>query len=133
MVRGFKEFLLRGNVVDLAVAVVIGAAFAAIVQALVDGLINPLIAAIFGESSLAGVGNFTLNGAEFSIGLILDSAMNFLFVAAGVYFVIVLPFTKLQERRKRGEEPVEEVVAEDTELLRDIRDLLASRSESVER
>jgi large conductance mechanosensitive channel len=128
MFRGFKEFLLRGNVIDLAVAVVIGLAFQQIVQALVDGLINPLIAAIFGETDLSGVWRFELNEAVFSVGLILDAALNFVFVAAGIYFVIVLPFAKLQERRRRGEEPVE-AVPEDTALLREIRDLLASRSE----
>ena len=105
MLKGFKEFIMRGNVVDLAVAVVIGAAFGKIVTALVDGLINPLIAAIFGKTDISGVWSFTINNAEFSIGLILQAVLNFLFVAAAIYFLIVMPLNKLAERRARGEEP----------------------------
>lgn len=127
MIDGFKKFLLRGNVVDLAVAVVIGAAFTAVINGVVKGFINPLIAAIFGEPNLTGVGNFTLNGAAFSIGLILDALLKFLLVAAAIYFVIVLPLNKLNERRQRGQEPEPEAVAEDVALLREIRDLLAER------
>ena len=127
MLKGFKDFVLRGNVVDLAVAVVIGAAFGTIVTALVDGLINPLIAAIFGSPDLTGVGNFPLNGAQFSIGLVLDAAVKFLIIAAAIYFVIVLPMNKLAERRKSGEEPEPEAPSEDVILLTEIRDLLAKR------
>ncbi|TDW87531.1 MULTISPECIES: large conductance mechanosensitive channel protein MscL [Kribbella] len=127
MLKGFKEFVMRGNVVDLAVAVVIGAAFTKIVSALVDGLINPLIAAIFGKADLTGVGNFKINGAQFSIGLILDAALSFLFVAAAVYFFIVLPLNKLAERRKRGQEPEPDPLTTEQELLTEIRDLLRSR------
>lgn len=127
MLKGFKEFIMRGNVVDLAVAVVIGAAFGKIVTALVDGLINPLIAAIFGKPNLAGVWAFEINGAQFSIGLILDAAMNFLFVAAAVYFFIVMPLNKLAERRKRGQEPEPDPLTTEQELLTEIRDLLRAR------
>jgi large conductance mechanosensitive channel len=130
MIDGFKKFLLRGNVVDLAVAVVIGAAFTAVINGLVQGFINPLIAAIFGETDLTGVGNFKLNDADFSIGLILDALLNFVLVAAAIYFVIVLPLNKLNklnERRQRGQEPEPEAVPEDVALLREIRDLLAER------
>jgi large conductance mechanosensitive channel len=127
MIDGFKKFLLRGNVVDLAVAVVIGAAFTAVINGVVQGFINPLIAAIFGETDLTGVGNFKLNGADFSIGLILDALLNFVLVAAAIYFVIVLPLNKLNERRQRGQEPEPEAVPEDVALLREIRDLLAER------
>jgi large conductance mechanosensitive channel len=127
MIDGFKKFLLRGNVVDLAVAVVIGAAFTTVINGVVQGFINPLIAAIFGETDLTGVGNFKLNGADFSIGLILDALLNFVLVAAAIYFVIVLPLNKLNERRQRGQEPEPEVVPEDVALLREIRDLLAER------
>lgn len=127
MIDGFKKFLFRGNVVDLAVAVVIGAAFTAVINGVVQGFINPLIAAIFGEPDLTGVGNFKLNGADFSIGLILDAVLQFVLVAAAIYFVIVLPLNKLNERRQRGQEPEPEVVPEDVALLREIRDLLAER------
>ncbi|MFF0343395.1 large conductance mechanosensitive channel protein MscL [Kribbella sp. NPDC004875] len=129
MLKGFKEFIMRGNVVDLAVAVVIGAAFGKIVTALVDGLINPLVAAIFGKTDISKVWSFKINGATFSIGLILDAALNFLFVAAAVYFFIVMPLNKLAERRKRGQEPEPETtpLTTDQELLSEIRDLLRAR------
>ena len=126
MFKGFKEFIMRGNVVDLAVAVVIGAAFGKIVNALVDGLINPLVAAVFGKTDISKVWSFEINNATFSIGLILDAALNFLFVAAAVYFLIVMPLNKLAERRKRGQEPEPETtpLTTDQELLAEIRDLL---------
>lgn len=127
MLRGFKEFIMRGNVIDLAVAVVIGAAFGKIVNALVDGLINPIIAAIFGKTNLTGVMNFTINDAHFSIGLILDATVNFLCVAAAVYFMIVMPMNKLAERRARGKEPVPDPLTVDQQLLTDIRDSLRTR------
>ncbi len=130
MLKGFKEFIMRGNVVDLAVAVVIGGAFALVVKAIVDGLINPLIAAIFGKPNIAGVLSFTINKADFSIGLILQAILNFMFVAAAIYFVIVLPLNKLAERRKRGEEPApdDEPLTTDQQLLVEIRDSLRQRS-----
>ena len=127
MLKGFKEFVMRGNVIDLAVAVVIGAAFTKIVGALVDGLINPLIAAIFGKADISGVWNFDVNGAHFSIGLILQAALNFLFVAAAVYFFIVMPLNKLAERRARGQEPEPDPLTTEEELLTEIRDLLRTR------
>lgn len=129
MLSGFKDFIMRGNVVDLAVAVVIGAAFSTVVTALVEGLINPLIAALFGSPDLTGVGVFLLNGAEFSVGLVLDAILKFLMVAAAIYFLIVLPMNKLAERRKAGVEPEPEKPAEDILLLQEIRDLLATRRE----
>ncbi len=128
MFKGFKEFLLRGNVVDLAVAVVIGAAFGAVVTATVKGVINPLIAAVFGKPDLSGVGNFTLNGADFSLGLLLDAVLNFLIVAAAIYFVIVLPMNKLMALRKQGVEPEPQSPSEEILLLTEIRDALRTRS-----
>ncbi len=127
MIAGFKKFIMRGNVIDLAVAFVIGAAFASVVKALVDGFINPLVAAIFGSMDLSGAMTFSINGAEFSIGLILAAAINFLAVAAAVYFCIVYPMNRLAERRKRGEEPEPAAPAEDVLLLQEIRDLLAAK------
>ncbi len=127
MLKGFKDFVLRGNVVDLAVAVVIGAAFSTVITALVDGLINPLIAAVFGSPDLTGVGVFEINGAIFSIGLVLDAIVKFLIIAAAIYFVIVMPMNKLAERRKKGIEPELEAPSEDVLLLTEIRDLLARR------
>lgn len=127
MLKGFKEFVMRGNVVDLAVAVVIGAAFTKIIGAVVDGLINPLVAAIFGKADISKTMTFTVNNADFSIGLILQAALNFLFVAAAVYFLIVMPLNKLAERRARGQEPEPEPLTADQELLTEIRDLLRTR------
>jgi len=124
MIKGFKDFLMRGNVIDLAVAVVIGAAFTKVINAIVDGLINPLIAAIFGQQHLDQLWKFTINGADFSLGLILAAAFNFLCVAAAIYFVIILPANKLAEMRKRGEEPEPEAPSEEVLLLTEIRDAL---------
>jgi large conductance mechanosensitive channel len=124
MLKGFKEFVMRGNVVDLAVAVVIGAAFGQIVTAMVENLINPFIAAIFGKPDISHVLTFTINSAEFSIGAILQAAMNFLFVAAAIYFFIVLPLNKLAERRSRGQEPEPDPLTTEQQLLTEIRDAL---------
>jgi large conductance mechanosensitive channel len=126
MLKGFRQFVMRGNVVDLAVAVVIGAAFGAVVTALVDGFVNPLIAAIFGEPDLSSVGTFTVNGAEFSLGLILDALLNFVLVAAAIYFFVVAPITAFNERRRRAAVEPDEAPAPSDEvlLLAEIRDLL---------
>jgi large conductance mechanosensitive channel len=128
MLKGFREFISRGNVVDLAVAVVLGTAFTAIVSAIVEGFINPLIAAIFGQPNLAEVANFTIRDAQFSIGLILAAVFNFLCVAAAVYFFIVTPINKLRELQQKEPESEEEAVPpEDILLLREIRDALRER------
>ena len=127
MLKGFKDFVLRGNVVDLAVAVVVGAAFTLVVNALVEGIINPLIAALFGRPDLSRVGTFTVNDAEFSLGLVLDAVVNLLLVAAAIYFLIVTPVNRLMAMRKRGEEPEVASPSEDIVLLQQIRDLLAER------
>ena len=124
MIKGFKDFIMRGNVVDLAVAVVIGAAFAGVVSALVEGVITPIVAALFGQPSLAGVWTFSINNAVFSIGLVLQAVFNFLAVAAAIYFLVVVPMNALAARRSRGEEPAPAAPAEDIVLLTEIRDLL---------
>jgi large conductance mechanosensitive channel len=125
MLKGFKEFMSRGNVIDLAVAVIIGTAFTAIVTSLVEKLINPLIAAIGGSSEI-GFAVQLREGNEKSIidfGAIITAVINFVTIAAVVYFVIVLPVTKIMERRRRGEEPPPAEPSQ-TELLAEIRDLL---------
>jgi large conductance mechanosensitive channel len=127
MLKGFREFVLRGNVIDLAVAVVIGAAFTLVINAVVQWLITPLIAAIFGKPNLDDVMTFTINGAEFSIGAVLTALINFLLVAAAVYFVLIVPMNKLREMRASGEEEEPEAPAEDILLLQEIRDLLRDR------
>jgi len=106
MLNGFKQFLMRGNVLDLAVGIVMGAAFTAIVNGLLSGIIEPLIAAIFGQPDITNVGNFTINGAYFSIGTFLQAILNFLMIGAGLYFLVITPLKKLQDRAaaaaKRG-------------------------------
>jgi large conductance mechanosensitive channel len=132
MLQGFKEFIMRGNVIDLAVAVVIGGAFTAIVTAFSDNLINPLIAAL-GGSDVSGLGFHVIadNPATFlDFGAVITAAINFLLIAAVVYFVIVAPMNKLNEiaARKRGiPQDEEEPVPADVELLTEIRDLLSTR------
>jgi large conductance mechanosensitive channel protein len=98
LLTDFKKFLLRGNVVDLAVAVVIGTAFTAVVKALVTDLITPLVAAIFGKTSFESL-SFTINGSHFAYGDFLNNVLTFLTIAAAVFFVIVAPITALMARR----------------------------------
>ena len=126
MLKGFKDFILRGNVVDLAVAVVVGAAFTAIVTAFTKSLIEPLINAVTPPAS-PGLGVQLVEGKEstyIDLAAVVTALVNFLIVAAVVYFVIVLPLNTLKARRKSGEEagPAEPT---DVELLIQIRDLLA--------
>jgi len=129
MVKGFKDFLMRGNVIELAVAVVIGTAFTAIVTAFTSGLIKPLINAIGGTEAARGLGFNVLSGNDstfLDFGGVINAAINFVIVAAVVYFLLVLPMKKIQERRKRGQEegPAEPT---DVELLTEIRDLLRTQ------
>lgn len=132
MLKGFKEFLLRGNVVDLAVAVVIGTAFVAIVTAFTESIIEPLVNALGGSDAAQGLGFRVLpdNPATFiDIGNIVNAVISFLTIAAVVYFLIVVPVTHLQERRARAKATGEEVVAPtEAELLTEIRDLLRDRA-----
>jgi large conductance mechanosensitive channel len=132
VIKGFKEFILRGNVIDLAVAVVIGAAFTAIVNAIVQGLINPLIALVFQADSLndviIAVPNIRGGTTDFGIGLILAAVINFLAVAVVVYFVFVYPMNRVKDRAaaKAGVTPADEEpkLPTEQELLVQIRDLL---------
>jgi len=128
MLKGFKDFLMRGHVVDLAVAVVIGTAFGAVVSGLLKGLINPLIAAVAGKPDLDHVGTFKLHGADFSIGLLLTPLVNFLIICATIYFLVVLPLNKLAQRRARGVEPATRAPSEEVALLTEIRDSLLARN-----
>lgn len=127
MFKGFKEFILRGNVIDLAVAVVIGAAFTAIVTAIVDGFINPLIAMFFNAESLADA-SFTVGSTVFGWGMVLAAVINFLAVAFVVYFAIVVPANKLAAMRAKPEEEEEDAGPSEQELLSEIRDLLKANA-----
>src|SRR4030095_2826564 len=131
VLKGFREIVLRGNVMDLALVVVIGPALTGVIAALVDNIIMPLIAAIFGAPDITGVGRFTINGANFSIGAVLQAILNFVIIAAAVYFVLVLPVNKLMEMRKQGEEPAPEAPSEEVLLLTQIRDLLGGADTTV--
>ena len=102
MLSGFRTFLMRGNVVDLAVAVVIGAAFGAVVTAFVKDLITPLIAALFGKPDFSAIG-FTINNARFLVGDFINALIAFVLVAAAVYYAVVLPMQHVEAWRKRGE------------------------------
>ncbi len=126
--KGFKQFLMRGNVVDLAVAVVIGTAFTAVVTSLVKTIFTPLIAAIFGKPDFSAL-TFTLNGSVFRYGEFINSVIAFLSVATVIYFVVVLPLKTINDRRARGQVPPEEdlVLTDEARLLTEIRDLLAER------
>jgi large conductance mechanosensitive channel len=128
MLKGFKDFIFRGNVIDLAVAVVIGAAFATIVTAFTDSIIKPLINAITPASS-PGLGVTLIAGKDSTyvdFAAVITAAINFVIVAAVIYFAVVLPVNVIQERRRRGEEtgPVEPT---EVELLAEIRDLLSAQ------
>jgi large conductance mechanosensitive channel len=104
MLKGFKEFILRGNVVDLAVAVVIGVAFGAVVVAFVADVITPLIAAIFGRPDFGSL-MFTINHSTFKYGSFINAVIAFVLVAAAVYFAIVVPMNAMAARRAKGEDP----------------------------
>jgi large conductance mechanosensitive channel len=105
--KGFREFILRGNVVDLAIAVVIGAAFGNVVSALVKDLITPLIAAIGGQPDFSAI-SFTINNSNFLIGDFLNQLLSFLIISAVVYFFVVLPVNKLMKRFKPEVAPAPE-------------------------
>jgi large conductance mechanosensitive channel len=124
MIKGFKDFLLRGNVVDLAVAVVIGAAFTAVVGQFTASFLEPLIGLV-GGGGLDG-GTFVVNEQVFDWAAFINAVITFVLTAAVVYFVVVLPMKALLERRKRGEEtgPAEPT---QVELLIEIRDLLRAQ------
>ncbi|WP_347284981.1 large-conductance mechanosensitive channel protein MscL [Corynebacterium stationis] len=128
MLKGFKDFIMRGNVIDLAVGVIIGAAFTAIVTAITDSLIQPIINS-FGSADMAGLGfQITDNENTFiDFGVVITAVINFLIIAAVVYFVIVAPINKLNEinnKRLGVDEDAPAPTAE--ELLAEIRDIMAA-------
>jgi large conductance mechanosensitive channel len=104
MLKDFKKFILRGNVVDLAVAVVVGAAFNSVVQAVVKDLITPLIAAVGGQHDFSKL-TFSIHGSTFMYGDVINFIISFLVVAADVFFFVVQPINKIQERANRNKTP----------------------------
>jgi large conductance mechanosensitive channel len=119
MLKGFRDFILRGNVIDLAVAVILGAAFNAIVASLVGDVLNPLIAATIGKPDFSGV-ILNIHGGHIKIGNFINAAVSFLIVAAVVYFAIVLPLNKLMARMKKPEAPAEPTTKTCPECLSEI-------------
>lgn len=147
MIEGFKKFIARGNMIDMAVGVVMGGAVTTVVNSIVNNVINPFIAMIFGKPNMDGLLAITFNNATVSFGAVLGAILNFLIIAAAVYFCILVPInkfrdmteallakTKLAEERSKAEE--EEAIKEpeiSTEeqtilLLQQIRDELAKRN-----
>ena len=104
MLKGFKEFILRGNVIELAVAFIMGVAFAALVTAFVADIITPLIAAIFGKPDFSAL-KFTINHSTFLYGSFINAVISFVLIAAAVYFAVVVPMNAMAARRAKGEDP----------------------------
>jgi len=119
MLKGFKQFILRGNVLDLAVAVVIGAAFGDVVKALVADLLTPIVSAIGGKPDFSAI-QFKINGSNFAIGDFVNKVIAFLMVAAAIYFFVVAPVNAIQERRHRGEAPPDPTTKKCPECLTEI-------------
>lgn len=135
IVQGFKDFISQGSALDLAIGVVIGAAFTSVISAITDHFINPLIGAIFGAQDLTNIWTITLRTvesdtgevirSEISVGHILDASFKFLLTAFVIYLFIVVPMNRLRALRKAGAEPEPEAPPADILLLQEIRDLLA--------
>ncbi|MEO7006046.1 MAG: large conductance mechanosensitive channel protein MscL [Terrimesophilobacter sp.] len=134
MIKGFKEFILRGNVIDLAVAFVIGVAFATVVTAFVEKIINPLIGALFNAGSLDKSLVLRVGSADLLFGALLGALIQFLLIALVVYFALVVPMNYLRKAsfRRRGSEPEADTPPSELELLTQIRDLLAAPTGSGE-
>ena len=125
MLKGFRDFVMRGNVIDLAIAVIIGAAFGAVVTAFSTDFVGGLLGALGGTPDFGDAG-VTVNGSKIVYGSTLTALIQFLIVAAVIYFVIVVPITRLAERRG-AEESESPAPSDETKLLTEIRDLLAAQ------
>ena len=119
MLLGFRQFMLRGNVIELSVAVVIGGAFGAVVTALVKDLITPLLAAVGGKPDFSAIA-FTVNGSKFLIGDFINSIVSFVMIGAAVYFFVITPVNALQARINRGEAPPDPTTKKCTECLSEV-------------
>ena len=119
MLSGFKKFILRGNVVDMAVGVVIGAAFGGVVTALTKDLLTPFIAAVVGKPDFSYLG-FTIRGTPFPVGDFINAIVSFVLVAAAIYFLVVTPVNALVARMNRGEAPPDPTTRKCPECLSEI-------------
>ena len=124
MLKGFKDFIMRGNVIELAVAVVIGTAFNSVVTQFTKSFLDPLIRLVSGGKPLSGT--YKVRGIIFDWGGFINAVITFLLTAAVVYFLVVYPMNRLAERRKRGEEPEPEAPSDEVRLLTEIRDALVA-------
>jgi large conductance mechanosensitive channel len=132
MLKGFRDFIMRGNVVDLAVGVIIGVAFTGVVNALTNGFLKPLIQLAGGGAGVKK-GTWLVGGVEFDYATFLNAVITFLLTAAVLYFAVVFPLNKLAERRRRGEEPPPAAPSEEVKLLTEIRDALVGTARSGDR
>ena len=121
--QGFKDFIMRGNVVDLAVGIVIGAAFTGVVTAFTNGFIKPLIQLLGGDTG-TNAGTWHVGSVKFDYATFVNALITFLITAAVLYFLVVMPLNMLAERRRRGEEPPTAAPSEEVALLTEIRDAL---------
>jgi large conductance mechanosensitive channel len=129
MLKGFRDFIMRGNVLELAVAVAIGTAFTAVVAQFGNSFIKPLVALVSG-GGVAG-GTFTVNGQRFDYGAFINALIFFAVTAAVIYFFVVAPYNAFEERRKRGQGPVDPPAPpDDVVLLTEIRDLLRDQQQN---
>ena len=119
MLQGFKQFLLRGNVIDLAVAVVIGAAFGKVVDALVKGLLTPFIGAVVQAPDFSALA-FTINGSPFLVGEVINALISFLLIALAVYLFVIVPVNALVARANRGAAPPDPTIKQCQECLSDV-------------
>jgi large conductance mechanosensitive channel len=125
--QGFRDFIMRGNIIDLAVGIVIGAVFANVVTTLTSSFITPLIRAMGGDTNKIG-GVFRVNGQVFDYASFINALISFLITAAVLYFLVVLPMNKLAERRRKGEIPPPEKPSEEILLLMQIRDAIVAQN-----
>jgi large conductance mechanosensitive channel len=130
MLKGFRDFLMRGNVVDLAVAVIIGAAFGGVVSAFADDFIGGLIGAIGGSPDFGSAG-VTINGSKVIYGSTVTALINFAIIAAVIYFIVVVPMTRLQTRLSRDADAETPAPSDEAKLLTEIRDAIRERGGST--
>jgi large conductance mechanosensitive channel len=126
MIKGFRDFIMRGNVIDLAIAVVIGAAFGAVVAAFSKDFIGGIIGAIGGTPDFSNAG-FTVNGSKIVYGSTINALIQFLIVAAVIYFVIVVPMTEMAKRRNKDADAATPAPSDEAVLLTEIRDLMQAQ------
>ena len=125
MLKGFKDFISRGNVIELAVGVIIGNAFKDIVDSLVKNIITPFIGMVFGKPDFSDMLIFSFNGSELKFGVLITAVINFLLIAMALYFFLVVPMNALARRTKKAADAAPKEVSEEVQLLTEIRDALA--------